>query len=230
MYFFYFNFSVCAGLLDSSDVTYKHCSIMRAELPRSLLLHENPGKRIKIGVGKVEHDRAIGDAILAGDEGKTLNLARRVAAAKCEFRSSIPSSESLGRYGGGSELQNEEDYLLGSTFGGTQSSLKSRVENSDDEYEGSGEAFDEEADKYSDGSDHNSTTQQSPTSSEMKWQYEVYEERDQSLNDSELSRELRAFEVGYFAYLSLHFYVLFILGWLSALSSSCSKETQTQLL
>ena len=90
--------------------------MVRAGVPRSMELVENPSKKIKCGAGQVEHDIAIGNAMEGGDEERAVKIARQVVEAKAEYRDSVKSTPSLGEYSAHSKLRPGSEYRLHVTY------------------------------------------------------------------------------------------------------------------
>ena len=87
--------SVRAGFDAIATVEYKVCNVMKAGVSRTTMLHEEPGKRVKLGSGGVDHDVGIAAALHEGDEAKAVKIATKVAVAKTEFRDKLSSTDSL---------------------------------------------------------------------------------------------------------------------------------------
>ena len=141
-------------MTDTAAGDYKVCQIVKAGIPRSTMLAGQPGKRVKLGSGAVDHHVGIAAAFCEGNETKALRIAEKVVSAKAAFRSNVASTESLHNLSVGVNLQREEDYKFSSTFDDSSRSSGQLKVFSSDEVFGSDEDRGEEGDEYSDGSSY----------------------------------------------------------------------------
>ena len=104
---------------------FQLCAVKKGIVPRSLVLGGHLAKKVKLGANAVDHDEAIADAYAGGDGARAVAIAKRVAFAKCEFRSELSSTESVGDFGENSSIQKPGDYEIGSDSAESAESVES---------------------------------------------------------------------------------------------------------